>query len=532
MKPTKKQIMEQEWQKVRRSFYYPQLPHPKLNQDIPNGQINFKNLQIEINPNYLEELAQAGCDNNIGFNALLGHEVGHFVDYPGSVLNLLRLHKVAREDLDEQQAYATREAFLNIQNNTNLVKNRGYESIPLALKPEVIKTKGIDKVLFGLYQHLWKKDLGLKLNKKEKTLVQRLESIDYLNKSLQEQNLREFIGVVKDYLNQENQGGGKTGKQGQGENEKQNQGSTLGGFSDNQIREGIRQFAQESKPGEFEGIIGEVLRELDKKGKKGGLEEKTRNQSSGAGTERGNLIIARNFYSALAENFSVPIRKKQIEKNGSLYPHSHEEFSMDDSVVELDTFSTPGIIPGISQKWIKKQGETTQNYFGIPASLVVIDSSGSMPSPDESISIPVLGGTVIANAYLNNDSKVTIYNFSADNIVVGPSKNKERLHEIIRTYQNGGTVFNPDTVEKIVKEQKNVDISVISDMEISNLGDFLAYTSNLPNVHRVHLFYTNSGNIGGIAEELKHKQNIAILPLHSQEDIRKITMGELKKSIK
>ena len=56
---------------------------------------------------------------------------------------------------------------------------------------------------------------------------------------------------------------------------------------------------------------------------------------------------------------------------------------------------SPGIIPGITQKWIKKEGEVTTAYFEIPDSLIVIDSSGSMPNPDENISIPVLGATVI-----------------------------------------------------------------------------------------------------------------------------------------
>jgi len=429
MKTTNKQkIMKQEWQKVRKSFYYPQLPLPRLTKNVSNGQLDFKNLQISINPDYIEELAKKGCDEHTGFNALLGHEVGHFMDYPGSVLNLLKLHKIARKELNEQEAYSLRETFTNVQNNTNLVQNKGYESIPIALKPEAIKSKGIDRIVFGLYQNLWEKELGLKLKRKENTLVQKLEDIDYLDKGRQEQNFRKFIKIIKD-LKQKSKGSDKRKESGQ------YKGSTLGGFSDNQIKEGVRQFAQESAPKEFKKIVGEVLKELEE-GEENGLERKTRTgvKFSGAGTERGNLIIAKNFYSALSENFSVPIRKRQIQKNGSLYPHSHEKFSMDDSIDNLDPFSSPGIIPGITQKWIKKEGETIQDYSGIPDSLIVMDSSGSMPNPDEFVSIPVLGGTVIANAYLNNNAQVTVYNFSGENIVVGSSKNRKRLHEIIRTY--------------------------------------------------------------------------------------------------
>ncbi len=515
------QIMQKEWQEVRGSFYYPQLPMPKLTEDVPNGCFNFNDLQISINPGYIGELAQKGCHEETSLNALLGHEVGHYVYYPGSVLNLLRLQKVARESLDEEQAFAAREAFLNIQNNTHLVQDKGYESVPETLKAEATNTKGLHRIMFGLYQELWQKDLGVRLKKEERTLVKRLQGIDYLDRDSQEQNLREFVGLIKEYLEQQ--------KPEQNQPKDHSSGS---GFSDNQVREGVRQFAQESQPGEFEQIVGEVLKELEEEKAREaeeGREERTK--SLGAGTEKGNLIVARNFYSALSENFSIPVRKKQMQKNGSLYPHSHEEFGMGDEINDLDAFSSPGIIPGVTQKWVRKEGETIADYFGIPDSLVVIDSSGSMPNPNEAVSVPVLGATVIANAYLDNNARVTIYNFSADNLVVGPSKNKERIHETLRSYQGGGTVFNPRTVEDIVREQGSIDVSVVSDMEIHNLSDFLAYVSGLPNVHRVHLFYTNSGNIGSIEQALRDRENVAILPLHSQEDITKITMGELKKSI-
>lgn len=508
-------IMEREWQEVRRDFYYPQLPQPKLSQDVPNGQFNFENLQITVNPDYVQELKKSACDESTSFNAILGHETGHFIDYPGSVLNLLRLQKIASENLDEQKAYYARETFLNVQNNTNLVENKGYESIPKSLKSEAIKSKNLDKIFFGLYQKLWKTDFGLKLKKEENNLIERLSGIDYLDKTNEENNFRGFIDVIKEYMDQH-----------QDEKYESKDHDSGSGFSDNQMREGIRQFAQESQPGDFEEVVKQFL---EKSNGEDGLKEQESGKS--AGTEKGNIIIARNFYSALAENFSIPIRKKQIQKNGSLYPHSHEEFSLDDHLNDLDPFSSHWIIPGITQKWIKKEGEVTTDYSGIPDSLIVIDSSGSMPNPDENVSIPVLGASVIANAYLNNGSKVTIYNFSADNLVFGPSNKKENIHKIIRTYQSGGTVFSTPTIENIVKEQKSIDISVVSDMGIHNLDEFLSYISGLPNVHRVHLFYTDSGDIRNLSERLKDKKNVAILPLHSQDDIKSITMGELKKSI-
>lgn len=152
-------IMEREWQEVRRDFYYPQLPQPKLSQDVPNGQFNFENLQITVNPDYVQELKKSACDESTSFNAILGHETGHFIDYPGSVLNLLRLQKIASENLDEQKAYYARETFLNVQNNTNLVENKGYESIPKSLKSEAIKSKNLDKIFLDYTKNYGKQIL-------------------------------------------------------------------------------------------------------------------------------------------------------------------------------------------------------------------------------------------------------------------------------------------------------------------------------------------------------------------------------------
>lgn len=516
-------LMEKEWRGVRKSFHYPQIPYPILTEDIPNAQVDFSNLQISINPQYVQKLAQQGSPEELSLNALLGHEVGHYCEYPGSVLDLLHLHKVARQTLNENEALAVREAFLNVQNNTNLFQRRGYESIPVALKAMAkdVEKDPLNNLVHGTYQELWEKDLGIKLKRKEQGVAERLKEIPYLDKERQEYSLQQFIELTKDYLKDANPPQ-----------------SSFSSFSDDDLREGIRQFAQESSPGEFEQIMQEILKEIKGEGEKEEHQrpyEKQQGHGRTAGIGEGVISIAENFYSALAENFSVPIRKKPIEKNGSLYPHSHEEFSMDDSMNDFDPFSSPGIVPGITQKWIRKEGEVTTSYHGIPDSLIVIDSSGSMPDPSKGISVPVLGGTVVANAYLRNQGHVTVYNFSGTDIIIGPSQDKSTIHEAIRTYQNGGTTFTPEKLEDIVKKQTQIDMSIISDTDISNLESFVSSLSELPSVHRIHLLYTNPQyieNVKRIATKLKHKKNIAILPLYSQEDIHKITLGELTKSIK
>ena len=81
------------------------------------------------------------------------------------------------------------------------------------------------------------------------------------------------------------------------------------------------------------------------------------------------------------------------------------------------------------------------------------------------------------------------------------------------------------------------DISVISDMAISNLETFIKSMLNIPKTHRIHLLYTNTaseatGYVTKLRNKFGSKENIAILPLVREEDIKKIILGELKKSVR
>jgi len=75
-------------------------------------------------------------------------------------------------------------------------------------------------------------------------------------------------------------------------------------YSPNQIREGIKKFAQEcDTPSEFETIVREVLNE--------GQDGKPKPVQQGIpgvhpGTDKGVTLLADNFYSALAENTPSP----------------------------------------------------------------------------------------------------------------------------------------------------------------------------------------------------------------------------------
>ena len=157
-----------------------------------------------------------------------------------------------------------------------------------------------------------------------------------------------------------------------------------------------------------------------------------------------------------------------------------------------------------------------------------------MPSPIKGLSLPVLGATAISNAYLHNGSRVAVYNFGGNDYLLQPTKDKEAVHKQLRVYTGGGTTFNPRFLEGVLRQsQREFDISVISDMEISNLDVFVQTVLNIPQIHRIHLLYTeNNGYVANLRQAFGSRDNVAILPLTCERDIYEITMGELKKSVR
>ena len=544
--------MGKEWQNVRKRFHYPQLPQPELVDDIPNGSIDLKNLEIKVSEPFIQSFEQHGINTEEAMNEVLTHELTHFMRFPGSVLNILKLQKAAQGLTDGNSASELRYAFTEAQTNLYMTQELNHPTTARMRKAYGL-AEGADfgKLIYGLYQEISGQDFGVKLSREEKKLVEKLRDIRYLfDNTTEEQrtererreplSFRKFVEVMKEYQPPQN----KDKEDGQGKGKGRNSsdpcsgnGNGLEGFTENQIREGLRQFAQEcSSPQEYEEVVKQVLNEDAQKEEI--PQEKSQTSGRRAGTEKGIAELADNFYTALAEKYTIPIRKKQLHKNGSLYPHSHTPFEVGDSITEVDAFSTPGILPGITKKWVRKEGEVHSNEESIPDSFIVIDSSQSMPNPKEGVSMPVLGATAISNAYLVNGSEVSIYNFSGigNKILYGPSKDRKGIHQTLRTYFNGGTVFDPSTLREVLGHYNNpFDMSVVSDMEISNLPDFVSAILSVPQTHRVHLLWTDPSKkhyVDNLRQSFGSRENVAILPLTKYSDIEKITMGELRKSVR
>lgn len=545
-----KQTMRKEWQKVRKRFYYPQLPQPELVDNIPNGCIDIENLEIKVSESFIEGFEQHSIGTEEVMNEVLTHELIHFMKYPGSVLNVLRLQKAAQGLTDGHKVSELRSTFTEAQTNLYMTQEVQHPATAKMRKAYGLKEgDSAGRLMYGLYQEVSGQDFGVELKKEEKSLVGKLKDIDFLDKRQEIANFQNFVQVMKNYQPPQQKQDGKGQGQGSGQGDGRNSsdpcsgsGNGLEGFTDNQIREGLKEFAQEcSTPEEYEEVVKQILKEDTQRGE----EKQGQQQALGkrAGTGRSITELADNFYTALAERYTIPIRKKQMHKNGSLYPHSHTPFEVGDSITEVDAFSTPGILPGITKKWVRREGEVHSNEESVPDSFIVIDNSPSMfessgneiISPSKRIYSHIVGATAISNAYMANGSRVAVYSFGSNDHLTNPTKDRKTVHSELRRYSTGGgTTFNPKFLEGVLRQnQGEFDISVVSDMDISNLDAFVQTVLSIPQIHRVHLLYKgNSGYVSNLRQTFGNKDNVSILPLTSDSDIEKITMGELKKSVR
>lgn len=546
-----KQTMGREWQNVRRAHHYPQLPRPQLVDDIPNGMIDIKSLEIRVSEPFISRgFEEYGIEHEEALNEVLTHELTHFMKFPGSVLNVLKLQKAGQDLADGNKVTGLRTAFTEAQTNLYMTQEVKHPATAKMRKAHGLEEgDAFGRLMYGLYQEVSGQDFGVALDglsKQERGLVGKLREINFLDKGRETNNFRTFVQVLKDYQPPQSQN--EQNRQGQGEGEGQEDqgepcagsGNGLEGFTDNQIREGLRQFSQEcSSPGEYEKIVRQVLDE--ESGEEQGSQQKPSGKRAGSG--RGVTELAENFYTALADKYTVPIRKKPMHKNGGLYPHSHEPFEIGDSITEVDAFSTPGILPGITKKVVRREGEVYDSEEAVPDSFIVIDNSPSMFMPNGGEVIDpskrtyqhIVGATAISNAYLLNGSRVAVYSFGSNDHLTNPTKNRELVHRELRRYSSdGGTTFNQRFLEGVLRQSEGeFDVSVVSDMEISNLDAFVESVLGIPQTHRVHLFYTeDSGYVGHLREQFGNRENVAILPLSSERDIYQITMGELKKSVR
>lgn len=527
-------IIEQMWPRLRKKHLYPEIPIPKIGKPSEEGQekdgskeervgLEMKEKQMTINPAFISSFKGKMSEERL-IEALLDHGITHYTFCPWDFQTHLMLYAEAKKVMgDRDFAKQAASYFIDIIADTHCVKKRETEIPELHRN---LKKGTVESIIASLYQKIWGIDLGIPLPKKGEKgndeIVRRLARIPYLDRSRWPESIRKFARSLKPLLileqKKQESGGGKGDANPQGEHD-------LNHYSYEEIDEGLRDYARKTMGlSEFREVVEDFAAELKEVGY--GIE-------GGMGRGRGAPIDADIlFYMKLAENYSIPLRKVSLEKTGSLHPHSHIPWEIGLPYQDIDLWTSFGkIMPGITQTWKKREGKGRGKNEGTPDCLIIIDSSGSMINPRKSLSYAVLGAACATNAYLRNNSRVAVYNFSdapmGGREILDYTENREEIYRALCKYFGGGTALDLEDIVPLIRKRKDLDLFLITDMKITNLETLIGFFGKIQNrITAVHI--GDNPYASRFEKAVEKRKNINIFTVKKKEDIPHIVLGSIR----
>jgi len=526
-------MIEEIWPRLKKKHFYPELPLPRAGEIPEPAQdeaeenqgvgLEMKQKQMTINPAFVSRMKDKMPEKKV-IEALLDHGITHYTFCPWDFHTHLRLYTEAKKIIaDKGLAKQVANYFIDVIADTHCVKKRSTEIPELHRR---LKKNMVGEVIASLYQKIWGIDLGARRSgtsgKRGEEIVRRLARIPYLNRSRWPESIQKFARSLKPILyeeqREEENRGGKGNSNPQGEHD-------LAHYSYEEIDQGLRDYVRKNMAlSEFREVIDDLSEELKEAGY--GME-------GGMGRGRGTSIDADVlFYMKLAESYSIPLKKLPLEKKGSLHPHSHSPWEVGSPFQDVDVWTSFGkIMPGVTQIWKKKEGKGRGKMEGTPDCLIAIDSSGSMINPRKNLSYAVLGAACAANAYLRNDAKVAIYNFSdapmGGKDILDYTDKREEIYRTLCKYFGGGTALDLEDLIPLIQGKKNLDLFVITDMKITNLEALISFFGQIENrITAVHI--GDNPYATRFEKAVEKKRNINIFTVKRKEDIPHIVLGKIR----
>jgi hypothetical protein len=526
-------IIEEIWPKLKKKHLYPEIPVPKIREatDLKKSEVEetegvgleMKEKQMTINGSFVSKMKDKMPEPRI-IEALLDHGMTHYTFCPWDFHTHLMLYAEAKKVTgDKELAKQVANYFIDVIADTHCVRKRHTEIPELHRN---LKKGTIEEVIALLYQKIWGIDLGISSSKMSikghGDVVRRLARIPYLDRSRWGESIKKFARSLKPLLLDDQKE--KEAKGGKGERNPQGD-HDLNHYSNEEIDQGLRDYAKQTMAlSEFKEAVEDFSDEL--KGAGYGME-------GGMGRGQGNPIDADVlFYMKLAENYSIPLKKLPLNEKGSLHPHAHSPWEISSPYQDVDIWTSFGkIMPGITQIWTKREGKGRGKVEGSPDCLIAIDSSGSMINPRKSLSYAVLGAACATNAYLQNNSKVAVYNFSdapmGGKDILDYTDRREDIYRVLCKYFGGGTALDLEDLMPLIQGRKNLDFFIITDMKITNLETLIGFFGQIQNrVTAVHI--GDNPYAARFEKAVEKKKNISIYTVKRKEDIPHIVLGRIK----
>jgi hypothetical protein len=401
--------------------------------------------------------------------ALLGifhHELNHWVKHPYDVRTLILEYYWLGETTAKDEI---RNLFDDVIVNLDLIVNRGLGQVAQAYR-ELPAASRIDRLLRAFFSRVTGIDFGVVgLEKELQERLQYLSTIDFLDlsKVRLKSNIRRFAEVIGDVLDEES--------------ELPFIFFALRDFGTENITRAMQRIAGEVLPQEYQAIASAIREGFDNSG---GQSSEIR--SGGVGIGPGKKTRATHlerpdvsWYRSRARRYSISI--ESLIKQGSLYPDQITDFELDDSIDHFSPVESYGkVLPSLAKKHELAEFER-YGEISVPDAVIIIDSSGSMPNPGEVVSYAVLGAFSLARNYLDLGASVGVINFSNVNLELSPTRNRQRVYEMLKIYQGHGTTLHIDDLDQYLRSmvEKRRDYILITDAGIDNMGEVVNYFSEV-----------------------------------------------------
>jgi hypothetical protein len=501
----------QVWPIVRERHFYPELPAPQISEGKDRVGLEMKGKKISLSTAFVNEMSHRLAPRLI-LEGLLDHAISHYIYCPWDFSTHLMLYKEAKSVIqDKSMAKKAANYFMDVVADTHCVSRK---KTPL---PDIYRRihKGrLDEAVCGLYQKIWGLDLGAR---KFEEIATKLSRIPYLDRSRWPDSIRRFASVIQELLEEEETDGEIENPSSMGNHE-------LGQYSPQEIEEGLKNLASDAAtPAEFNAILQDIQDDLSN-----ALGKKGQEMGMGKGDRLDADIL---YYMKLAQNYALPIRKRLMEKSGSLYPHHHVPWEAGKPFNDIDPWKSFGkLMPGLTKSWQRVEGEMYGHEYGTPDCIVIIDSSGSMVEPQKKISYAVLGAACAAEAYLRNGARVAVYNFSdagaGDELILTYTRNRRKIYGALCCYFGGGTQLSVKTIQTI-QTDRLPDIFLITDMQITNLEILVRFFNECKNRITAVLIGKNK-YINAFRQNMALHQNVQIYGVENLQDIPGIVLGRIR----
>jgi len=473
---------------------------------------------------------------------ILAHEIGHHVLAPATATDQFRLLARIRKALPTLERHAAMVANLytdlyindRLQRQAELRMSEVYKRLEDSRsEKEKSKSASVWTLYMGIYEHLWKLDkgsLGGPVNDEKVETdawlgarLIRVYSGDWMTAA------GRFASLLLPYLVDDNESD-----------------SALNRLHDTQsAAEGCEPSgAQDIEADELEGVMHPAedsrVTGTDEKP----VAEQAPSSSAGGQTrepfEYGEILraagiklsdhdIAIRYYRERALPHLVAFPSRPSNESPEPQMEGLEPWETGDPLDEIDwlqsIMQSPRVIPGVTTVRRLYGWEPARDIARIPVDLdMYVDSSGSMPNPQQQISYLALAGAVIALSALRAGSRVQVTLWSGKNQEMhtdGFIRNEDGILRVLTGFYGGATAFPihrlRETFNKRTTADRPVHILMISDDGITTMFDQDEKNNSGWDVSAKALANGRAG--GTMALNLPHSWNVA--RLHGVSELAK-----------